>query len=170
MFQETNMNRTCLHSKMRWLCVTMLLACAAGWAGAAEPNSVSQSSVVEPNALVVDPNIGQVDPTGTKITFIAFQKDSNVRDGLRLLAALCKKNIVPTAGVDGPLTISRLYDVTFEEALDAILGFGFKYEQDGDFVRVYTTEQYKKIKEDPTRMVGQDDPRCTMSTLRKYSS
>jgi type II secretory pathway component GspD/PulD (secretin) len=94
-----------------------------------------------------------VDPTGTKIKFIAFQKDSNVRDGLRLLAALCKKNIVPSSRVDGPLTISRLYNVTFDEALNAVLGYGFKYEVDGDFVRVYTAEEYKKIKEDPERMV-----------------
>jgi type II secretory pathway component GspD/PulD (secretin) len=118
-------------------------------AGAAEPNSTG----VPANGLTVDPNVGQVDPTGTKITFVAFQKDSNIRDGLRLLAALCKKNIVPTGGVDGPLTVSRLYDVTFEEALDAILGFGFRYEQVGDFVRVYTAEQYKKMREDPERMV-----------------
>jgi type IV pilus assembly protein PilQ len=72
---------------------------------------------------------------------------------LRLLAALCRKNIIPSANVDGPLTISRLYNVTFDEALKAVLGFGFKYEQDGQFIRVYTTEEYKKIKEDPERMV-----------------
>jgi type II secretory pathway component GspD/PulD (secretin) len=90
---------------------------------------------------------------GCMIKFIAFQKDSSIRDGLRLLAALCKKNIVPSSAVDGPLTISRLYNVTFEQALDAVLGHGFKYEQDGDFVRVYSADEYRKIKEDPERMV-----------------
>ena len=147
MNQETYMSPTHTLSMIRWLCAITLLGCFTGWAGAAEPNAV------EPEALVIDPNIAQVDPTGTKITFVAFQKDSNIRDGLRLLAALCKKNIVPMTGVDGPLTVSRLYDVTFEEALDAILGFGFRYEQDGAFVRVYTAEQYKKMKDDPERMV-----------------
>lgn len=159
MYQETNMKRTHTLSKVRCLCVVALLGLAAGLTAAAEPNVVGMETAVGPNGLTVDPNVAQVDPTGTKIKFIAFQKDSNVRDGLRLLAALCKKNIVPTSGVDGPLTVSRLYDVTFDEALDAILGFGFKYEQDGDFVRVYTTEQYKKIKEDPARMV------CKVITL-----
>ena len=72
---------------------------------------------------------------GCFIEFIAFDKDSSIRDGLRLLAARCKKNIVPSAKVDGPLTVSRLYDVTFDEALASILGHGFKYEQEGDFVR-----------------------------------
>jgi type IV pilus assembly protein PilQ len=66
---------------------------------------------------------------------------------------LCKKNIVPSSQVEGPLTISRLYNVTFEQALDAVLGHGFKYEQDGDFVRVYTAEEFKKIREDPERMI-----------------
>jgi len=153
MVQDTHMSQAHSFPGTRWLCATLLLGVLTGWAGAAEPNAASAEPAVSANSLVVDPNMGQVDPTGTKITFIAFQKDSNIRDGLRLLAALCKKNIVPTAGVDGPLTVSRLYDVTFEEALDAILGFGFRYEQDGDFVRVYTTEQYKKMKEDPERMV-----------------
>jgi type IV pilus assembly protein PilQ len=66
---------------------------------------------------------------------------------------LCKKNIVPSSRVDGPLTISRLYNVTFEEALKSILGYGFRYEQEGDFIRVYTTEEFKQIKEDTERMI-----------------
>jgi type IV pilus assembly protein PilQ len=148
MFQEKHMNPTHTLVRGRWLCAILCLGLFTGLA----------SGAAEPNALTIDPNMGQVDPTGTKITFIAFQKDSNIRDGLRLLAALCKKNIVPMSGVEGPLTISRLYDVTFEEALNAILGYGFRYEQDGGFVRVYTAEQYKKIKEDPSRMVGKMIP------------
>jgi len=153
MVQETQMKHIHSLSRTRWLCAIMLLGFSAALAGAGEPNSAGVNPAVGPNGLTVDPNVGQVDPTGTKIMFVAFQKDSNVRDGLRLLAALCKKNIVPMSGVDGPLTVSRLYDVTFEEALDAILGFGFKYVQEGDFVRVYTTEQYTKMREDPERMV-----------------
>ncbi|MGE5296813.1 MAG: type II secretion system protein GspD [Solirubrobacterales bacterium] len=151
------MSSTHTRSMIRWLCAIAFFGCLTGLAGAAEPNAVS-GGAVESEALVIDPNVAQIDPSGTKITFIAFQKDSNIRDGLRLLAALCKKNIVPMAGVEGPLTISRLYDVTFEEALDAILGFGFKYEQDGAFIRVYTADQYKKIKEDPSRMVSRVFP------------
>ncbi len=105
--------------------------------------------------LSIDPNQAEVDfsEEGCVIKFIAFQKESSIRDGLRLLAALCRKNIIPSAGVDGSLNVSRLYNVTFEEALKAVLGIGFKYQQDGQFIRVYTAEEYKKIKEDPDRMV-----------------
>ncbi len=148
--EKTYMSQKHTFSMIRWLCAITLVGCFAGSIGAAETNA---NETVEPEAMVIDPNVAQVDPTGAKITFIAFKKDSTIRDGLRLLAALCKKNIVPMSGVDGPLTVSRLYDVTFDEALDAILGFGFRYDQDGTFVRVYTAEQYKKMKEDPDRMV-----------------
>jgi type II secretory pathway component GspD/PulD (secretin) len=35
--------------------------------------------------------------------------------------------------------------------MDAILGDNFKYERRGSLIRVYTKEEYKKIKEDPDR-------------------
>jgi len=59
------------------------------------------------------------------------------------------KNIVPTPGVDGQITVSNLYDVTFEEALQAILGTN-KYEIQGNFIKVYTSEEFQG---DKTRMV-----------------
>lgn len=149
MYQEMNHKRTFTLLRARWLCAVVLLTFAMGVG--ANPDGPA-AGPVGPDTLVVDPNFGQIDPVAGRIKFVAFQQGSNIRDGLRLLAALCQKNIVPSSGVDGPLTISRLYDVTFEEALDAILGFGFKYVQDGNFVRVYTAEQYRKIQEDPSRM------------------
>ena len=152
MYQDTNMKRTSLEWMSRWLCVTMVLGLLAGSVLAVESNTAAPSA--DASDLVIDPNQAQVDlSNGCMIKFIAFQKDSNIRDGLRLLAALCKKNIVPSSRVDGPLTISRLYNVSFDEALNAVLGYGFKYEVDGDFVRVYTAEEYKTIKEDPARMI-----------------
>jgi len=94
----------------------------------------------------------QVLPTG-ELKFIGFEKDKSIREGLHVLAARFKKNIVPSSKVDGPLNVTSLYDVTFKQALEAILGNDFKYEQDGNFIKVYTAEEYKKIKEDPARMV-----------------
>jgi type II secretory pathway component GspD/PulD (secretin) len=140
----------------RWMCMAAVLVCATVFA--AEANVDGNAPELDPagEEMAIEPNQAQVDfsDDGCVIKFIAFQKESNIRDGLRLLAALCRKNIIPSAGVDGPLTISRLYNVTFEEALNAVLGYGFKFEQDGDFVRVYTADEYKKIKEDPERMVS----------------
>jgi type IV pilus assembly protein PilQ len=152
MVQDMSMNKVSLTSRGRWLLAVLLVGLAAGFVAAADPNPVVLDPAAAANGQKIDPNQAQVDPTSGLIKFIAFQKDMNVRDSLRLLAALCKKNIVPTVGVEGPLTISRLYNVTFEKALEAVLGNRFKYEQDGDFVRVYTAEEYKKIKEDPARM------------------
>ena len=86
------------------------------------------------------------------IQSITFKKDIGIRDALRFLAAKYQKNIVPSSKVDGLVTVTSLYDVTFEEALDAILGYAFKYEQQGNFIKIYTAEEYKQFKEDKSRM------------------
>lgn len=86
------------------------------------------------------------------IQSLSFKKDMSVRDALRFLSAKYQKNIIPSANVDGMVTVSSLYDVTFEEALNAILGHRFKYKQKGNFINVYTAEEYQKIKNDPDRM------------------
>jgi len=138
----------------RWMCIAAVLACTTVYAVEAGGDAVAPGLDTVSGDMAIEPNQAQVafSDDGCVIKFIAFQKESNIRDGLRLLAALCRKNIIPSAGVDGPLTISRLYNVTFEEALNAVLGYGFRFEQDGDFVRVYTADEYRKIKEDPDRM------------------
>ncbi len=43
------------------------------------------------------------------IQSITFNRDMTVRDALRFLALKYQKNIVPTSGVDGPITIVNLY-------------------------------------------------------------
>lgn len=90
---------------------------------------------------------------GGTIQSITFDKDRTIKDGLRVLSAMYKKNIVPSPKVDGVMGFTRLYNVTFEEAMDAILGVNFKYEQKGQLIKVYTEEEYKKIKEDKGRMI-----------------
>ena len=87
------------------------------------------------------------------IKLLNFEKDATIRDGLRTLAALYKVNIVPSSKVDGQLNVTTLYGVTFKQAMEAILGYQFKYERDGNFIRVYTAEEYKKMKEDKSRIV-----------------
>jgi type II secretory pathway component GspD/PulD (secretin) len=58
-----------------------------------------------------------------------------------MLAQMYEKNIVPSASVDGIVTVTNLYDVTFEEAMQAILGT-HKYEVKDNFIKVYTNEEY----------------------------
>jgi type IV pilus assembly protein PilQ len=83
---------------------------------------------------------------------IRFDEGATVRDALRVLSARYQKNIVPSGNVDGALGFTRLFDVTFAEAMTAIMGSALKYEQEGQLIRVYTKEEFKKIKADPDRM------------------
>ncbi len=92
--------------------------------------------------------------TGDRIRSITFQKDTTIRDALRFLAAKYKKNIVPSPNVDGILAFTSLYDVTFEEAMDAIMGMNLRYEQKGQLIRVYTKDEYKKVMTDKERMIS----------------
>jgi len=101
---------------------------------------------------------------GGKIQSITFKKDMQIQDGLQFLAARYQKNIVPSSKIDGMITVTNLYDVTFEQALDAILGYGFRYEQQGNFINVYTAAEYKALKEDPERMI------CEIFTLYYISA
>jgi len=81
------------------------------------------------------------------------EEDFGVRKALAMLGSLCDKNIVPSPNVDGVLTFRSLKNITFEEAMDAILGENFKYEQVGKLIKVYTKDEYKKMKDDPARKV-----------------
>jgi len=116
--------------------------------------------VPTPAAVGSDPASGSTPAaTGTeaapggRIQSITFKKDMQVQDALQFLAARYQKNIVPSSKIDGAITVTNLYDVTFEQALDAILGYGFKHEEQGNFINVYTAAEYKTLKEDPERMV-----------------
>ena len=65
-----------------------------------------------------------------------------------------RKNIIPSAKVDGKLNVTNLYEVTFEEALKAVLGNDFRYDIDGDFIRVYGEDEYTKMVKDTSRMTS----------------
>jgi type IV pilus assembly protein PilQ len=152
MYWDMNMNKALLNGRSRWLVALLLLGLTGGIAAAAASNPVALTPAAVTNEQTIDPNDAQYDAATGIMSFVRFGKDTTIRQGLSLLAAVCKKNIVPASGVDGPVTVSRLYNVTFEKALEAVLGNNFKYEIDGDFVRVYTADEYKKKMEDPTRM------------------
>lgn len=88
-----------------------------------------------------------------RASLIAFEKDCSIREGLRILAAMYEKNIVPSsATVEGILGFTKLRDVTFEEAMNAVLGTSFVCEDDGHIIKVYSKEEYQKIKTDPARL------------------
>ncbi|MHC5098028.1 MAG: hypothetical protein ACYSOL_07885, partial [Planctomycetota bacterium] len=89
----------------------------------------------------VDEAVVQDAVLGQSIQTISFKKDMPIKDALRMLAQMYERNIVPSAGVDGIVTVTNLYDVTFEEAMQAILGT-HKYEVKDNFIKVYTNEEF----------------------------
>lgn len=82
---------------------------------------------------------------GQSIQTITFKKDMPIKDALRMLAQMYQKNIVPSAKVDGIVTVTNLYDVSFDEALQAVLGT-HKYEARGNFIKIYTNEEFAQDK------------------------
>jgi len=86
------------------------------------------------------------------IPIFKCKDDFSVRNALAILGDLCGKNIVPSPNVDGLLAFRQLTNVTFDEAMDAILGDNFRYEKRGNLIRVYTKDEYDTIMADPSRM------------------
>jgi len=96
---------------------------------------------------------GENAAVGAPVQTIVFQPDITIQQALRVLGQRYQKNIVPSPNVDGVLSFTRLYNVTFDEAIEAILSPNLKYETVGQLIKVYTKDEYKKIKADTDRMV-----------------
>ena len=90
---------------------------------------------------------------GEKIPEFSCEEDFGIRNALAMLGSMCGKNIVPSPSVDGQLAFRSLRDVTFEEAMNAILGDNFVYGDEGSLIKVYTKEEYTKIMADPARRI-----------------
>ncbi len=106
--------------------------------------------------LIATTTAGANTPTGEPSQIIdkfEVEEDFGVRKALAMLGSLCEKNIVPSPNVDGVLAFRSLKNVTFKEAMDAILGENFRYEEDGQLIKVYTKDEYQKLKNDPARKV-----------------
>jgi len=74
-------------------------------------------------------------------------QNTDLAQVLQLLSIQGQRNIVTSPQVAGTVT-ANLYDVTFHEALDAILQQnGMGYRERGNFIYVYTLEQLRKIEE-----------------------
>src|SRR4030042_1945530 len=67
-------------------------------------------------------------------------------DALQLLAARYGQNIVPMTKIDGNIGFTKLNNVSFDEAMNAILGGEFKYQQEGNIVKVYASGDSEKKK------------------------
>lgn len=73
--------------------------------------------------------------------FLVNFQNTDLRLALRILSTQGKKNIVAGKDITGSVT-ATFYDVTFEEALTAILKMnGYVHRQQDNFIYVYTLEQ-----------------------------
>ena len=89
----------------------------------------------EPSSVVVD-EFGTVD---------LVVNETEVTQVLEMLAIQSRRNIIASNSVTGVVS-ANLYDVTFNEALEAILRVnGFWYVEEGNFVYVYTNEELSTI-------------------------
>jgi type II secretory pathway component GspD/PulD (secretin) len=155
----------------------VIITAVAVAAGQTEPNQVEPNQMepnqMEPNRvednvesiLLDQPEVDIIIDTNhlsnaeesfadQPIQSINFRKDMSIRNALRFLATKYRKNIIPSSQVSGNLNITNLYEVTFEEALDAILGHNYWCEVDGNFIRVYTAEEYEKYIQGKARMTS----------------
>jgi type II secretory pathway component GspD/PulD (secretin) len=153
MYHNKNSNNRIKNKGTLFILGFVLAVTAATAFGDVEQGPMTAEATEDINAKDVNVSSGEDIAAGGAIQSITFDKDRTIKDGLRVLSAMYKKNIVPSAKVDGVMGFTRLYNVTFEEAMDAILGANFKYEQKGQLIMVYTEEEYKKIKENKSRMV-----------------
>lgn len=72
-------------------------------------------------------------------------QDADIRAILRMLSTQGSKNIVASRDVTGKVTMA-LYDVTFREALEAVLkSNGFTYMEKGNMVYVMTVKQREEL-------------------------
>jgi len=139
------------------LCVIVITVMVAAAIGQTEPNQMEPNRAADNESVLLDQadsgvmieyrQQSQVEESfaDQPVQCINFRKDMSVRDALRFLAAKYHRNIVPSAQVIGKLNVTSLYEVTFEEALDAILGSDYRYKTTGGFIRVYTAEEYEKL-------------------------
>lgn len=156
MYHNRDSNRRIKTGKNLFVWGIVLVVMAAIAVADIEQVPVELVAKQDVGATVVDVSSGGADvSTGEwiKVFKCGEEEDFGVRKALALLGSLCGKNIVPTPNVDGPVTFRSISNITFEEAMDAILGESFVYEQKGNLIKVYTREEYKKLREDPDRMV-----------------
>ena len=80
--------------------------------------------------------------------------DTELSSVLELFAVNTEKNIVASPRVSG-LVSANFFDVSWREALDAILTVnGFIWEERGDFIYVYTREEFAEIQARSRRTIS----------------
>jgi type IV pilus assembly protein PilQ len=78
-------------------------------------------------------------------TFNIQVQDTELAQVLQMLALQSERNVIASRNVSAVIS-ANLFDVTFEEALDAILKpNGFRWIEEGKFIYVYTQEEFARM-------------------------
>ncbi len=135
-----------MYTKKQWTLTAVALACTWGWvcagpASAADDVGFADQVGADPAVAVSNFDTVQLNVQATDLSSV-----------LQLLSVQSRRNIVPSTKVSGQVT-ANLYDVTFHEALDAILQQnGCGYVEKGNFIFVYTLEELKEIQQAERRV------------------
>jgi type IV pilus assembly protein PilQ len=134
------------------LCVIVIIMTVSTATGRVEPNQAESNEPVlldqADSGIAVEyrrQSVTEDSFLDQPVQSINFRKDMSIRDALRFLAAKYHRNIIPSPRVEGKLNVTSLYEVTFQEALDAILGNDYRYKSSGGFIRVYSADEYVKL-------------------------
>ncbi|MFZ4575084.1 MAG: secretin and TonB N-terminal domain-containing protein [Phycisphaerales bacterium] len=80
--------------------------------------------------------------------------DEDLSNVLEMLSIQSHRNIIPSKDVNARVT-ANLYNVTFFEALEAILNInGYGYVEEGNFIYVYTKDEIKRMAEEDRAKVS----------------
>jgi len=154
----------------RLLAGALALACVGLWpplAVGAEPAAPTAEKTAEKAASDAQPAADAARPTGTgtatktgadKGRIELHIKDDSLTNVLELLSQQYQLNIVASKGATGKVS-ADLYNVTVEEALDAICrATSLQWVREGNCIYVHTAEELAVITQDESRLVNEVFP------------
>ena len=122
------------------MCFTTLKSVRLWWRGIALAGILCATLT----APVLAQNDSDIKTSSTGAMDLTVQ-DADLAKVLQMLSIQGKKNIIASKSVSGSVT-ANLYDVTFYEALEAILtANGYQYLEKGNFIYVYSQSEYQEI-------------------------
>ncbi len=114
---------------------------AASAARAPEPTDAGDTSDEDAPTSTGESVVEEALPGTFKVSF----QNTELSVALKLLSRQGRRNIISGKDVEGVVN-ATLYDVTFEEALDAILRMnGYVFREEGNFIFIYTPEELAQL-------------------------
>jgi type IV pilus assembly protein PilQ len=125
----------------RWIVATLSLAVVLGGSAVAVP--------LQDDGAGFDPGEELLDLGGVEVdefdTFNIQVQDTELAQVLQMLALQSERNVIASRNVSAVIS-ANLFDVTFYEAMDAILKpNGFRWVEEGKFIYVYTQEEFARM-------------------------